>query len=270
MGTETPQQHWERQAPIYASDKGHRRFGRFLTLYEESCWRYIKPLLPQIDECLILEAGCGSGRWVYHLAPMGYRMVLVDLSPEMIRHCREQVERRGLSDRVLGYHTLDICDMHELPEASFDLVLVMGGPLSLCRDVKSAIREFHRVTKPGGYVVCDVANRYRTALDLVRDKEMGQVASLLDTGGFSRPDGLTDYRFTPGELPDLFAANGLRPRSLAAICPFFDFLPALDQVRILDDEGAYETMLAVGERYAEDGAVISLSGRLLVVAQKGA
>jgi SAM-dependent methyltransferase len=201
---------------------------------------------------------------------MGYRMVLVDLSPEMIRHCREQVERRGLSDRVLGYHALDICDMHDLSEASFDLLLALGAPLGLCRDPQMAVREFHRVIRPGGYVVCDMANRYRTALDLVRDKEMGQVASLLDTGRFSRPDGLSDYRFTPEELPHLFTANGFQPRHLAAFCPFFDFLPTSDQVRILDDEGAYETMLGVGERYAEDGAVISLSGRLLVVAEKGA
>jgi SAM-dependent methyltransferase len=100
--TQDPREHWDRQAPIYASDEGHRRFDRFLDLYEAGCWRYIEPVLPDIDAGTILEAGCGTARWMMRLAPMGYRMMLSDLSPEMIRRAREKVQRLGLSDHVAG------------------------------------------------------------------------------------------------------------------------------------------------------------------------
>jgi len=87
--------------------------------------------------------------------------------------------------------------MQALSNASFDLVLALGGPLSLCHDANLAIGEFHRVTRPGGYVVCDTANRYRAALDLVRENEASQLTSVLDTGRFLRRDGLVDHRFGP-------------------------------------------------------------------------
>ena len=139
MTTRDPRRHWDRQAAIYASNEGQRRFRRFLDLYEESCWRYIDPVLPDVGASVILEAGCGTGRWVLRLAPMGYRMVLTDLSPEMIKHARDKIEQLGLSPQVAAYHVPDICDMHTLSEASFDLVLALGGPLSLCRDAEIAV-----------------------------------------------------------------------------------------------------------------------------------
>lgn len=268
MTTRDLRRHWDRQAAIYASDEGHRRFRRFLDLYEESCWRYIEPALPGVDASVILEAGCGTGRWVLRLAPRGYRMVLTDLSPEMIQNASDKIEQLGLSQYVAAYHVLDICDMHTLSEARFDLVLALGGPLTLCQDANMAVKEFRRVMKPGGHVICDAANRYRTALDLVRDNNMSQLARVLDTGQFSRRDGLIDHRFGPQELADLFKAHGMEALHVAGICPFFDFLPKKEHIRILDDAHVYAAMLDVSRRYAEDPFVVALSGRLLIVAQR--
>jgi ubiquinone/menaquinone biosynthesis C-methylase UbiE len=258
---------WDQEATRYASGVGEARYGRFLALYEESCWPYIKAALPANGEGVILEAGCGTGRWVTRLAPLGYRVVLSDLSPEMIRHAREKCERLGLDDRVIGYHVLDLCDMHTLPE-SFDLVVALGGPLSLCQDAKKAVTELYRVTNLGGSVICDGANSYRTALNLVRHKSFDQLRSVLETGRFSRPDGLTDHRFKPQELADLFQSHGFKVLHLATVCPFFDYLPTEDQICVLDDEHTFDLMLDVGKSYAEDTWVVGLGGRLLIVAQK--
>ena len=268
--TREPHAYWDQQSSTYASGEGRRRFGRFLDLYEEGCWRYIEPVLPDVGSSMILEAGCGTGRWVMRLAPMGYRMVLSDLSPEMIRHARQKLEQLGLDDSVAAYHVQHMCDMHAFSEASFDLVLGLGGPLGLCRDARVAVNELGRVTKAGGYVICDVANRYRTALDLVRDNEVTRLAKVLDGGEFSRPDGLTDHRFGPQELADLFEAECMEAIHLAGICPFFEYLPTGEQVRLLDDEQVYETIQDVGRRYAEDPSVVGLSGRLLIVARRQA
>ena len=233
---------------------------------EETCWSYIQSVLPEMEGSMILEAGCGTGRWVVRLASIGYQMVLSDLSPEMVRHARNKVVDLGLSDRVAAFHVLDICDMHSLSERSFDLVLALGGPLTLCRDAHQAVHEFRRVTKPGGYVICDIGNRYRTALELIHENETDQLAQVLDTGEFRRPDDLIDHRFGPQEMAQLFKANGMEVIHVAGICPFFDFLPSPEHVSILDNDRTFEMMLDVGKRYAEDPYVVGLSGRLLVVA----
>lgn len=260
--------YWDRQAPRYASGEGERRYRRFLDLYEANCWRFIEPLLPKPGQGLVLEAGCGTGRWVMRLAPLGHRMVLSDLSPQMIEHARRQVEQRGLAGQVEVCLVLDICDVHPLRTASFDLVLALGGPLSLCGDPPRAIAELGRVTRPGGHVVCGAANRWRTALEMTREGEMAALMTLLDTGLFHRPDGLIDHRFDPRELVELFEAHEMELLHLAALCPFSSFLPSEAEAGTLDDAKAYETMLQVAERYAEDPAVIALTGRLLAAARK--
>jgi SAM-dependent methyltransferase len=269
MNAQDPRAYWNQQASLYASGGGHRRFRRFLALYEKSCWRAIEPLLPGVEGSLILEAACGTGRWVTRLAPLGYHVVLSDLSPEMVARARERVARLGLGDRVAGTYALDICDMRALADARFDLVLALGGPLSLCRAPRLAVRELHRVTRPGGHLICDAANRYRTALELVREQDPGQLASVLGSGRFSRRDGLVDHRFGPGELTDLFTAGGWDVLHLAGVCPLFPYLPTAEQVSLLDDERVFETMRDVGERYAEDPAIVAISGRLLIVARRG-
>jgi SAM-dependent methyltransferase len=262
--------HWDQQAQVYAADEGLASYAGFLALYEEECWRAIEPVLPPVAGSLILEVGCGTGRWVVHLAPRGYRMVLSDVSPEMVRQAQAKVERLGLRDRLHGFHVLDICDMHALPEDAFDVVLALGGPLSLCHDAGLAAAELRRVTRPGGYVICDAANRYRTALDLVRDGETDQLLQVLDTGRFSRPDGLTDHRFGPQELADLFERNGMRAVQVVGLCPLFPFLPSQEQARLLDDEATFAAMREVGQRYGGHPSGVALSGRLLAVAQSSA
>jgi SAM-dependent methyltransferase len=262
--------HWDQQAQVYAADEGLASYARFLALYEEECWRVIEAVLPATEGSLILEAGCGTGRWVVHLAPRGHRMVLSDVSPEMVRQAQAKVERLGLQDRVHGFHVLDICDMRVLPDESFDLVLALGGPLSLCYDARLAAAELRRITKPGAHVICDAANRYRTAVDLVHQGETGQLLQVLDTGQCSRPDGLTDHRFGPQELADLFESNGMRVVQVVGLCPLFPFLPSQEQARLLDDEGTFSAMRAVGQRYGGHPSVVALSGRLLVVARASA
>lgn len=97
---------------------------------------------------------------------------------------------------------------------------------------------------------------------------MSQPVKILDRGQFSRPDGLTDHRFEPQELADLFEANEMEALHVAGLCPLFDYLPTKEQVGILDDEHIFEMMLDVSKRYAEDPSVIGLSGRLLIVARR--
>jgi SAM-dependent methyltransferase len=201
---------------------------------------------------------------------MGYQMTLSDLSPEMIQLAKERVTDLDLEERVDGFHVLDICDLHPLVDSSFDLVLALGGPLGLADDVTAGVAELQRVTKPGGYILCDVANRYRTGLELMRSGKPEQIMEVLASGEYARPDGLLDHRFDPEELHLAFQEAGYEVKRVVGICPFFEFLPGTDSVEVLENELMFEAMQDLSKRFAEEPAVVGLSGRLLIVAQRGA
>ena len=267
MCTEKLRRFWDQMAPAHAS--GERQKSKFFQLVRESIRPYLESVLPQPEGSLILEAGCGVGVWVDELVPRGYRMVLSDLSPEMIRYAREKVARMDLDADTVCCRVLDVCDMSPLPDAGFDVVLALGGPLTLCCDDKKAAAELCRVTRPGGYVLCDASNRYRAAFDAIHRKDWSRFPQIMEGGTFVSPkSGLTHNLHGPEELADLFRVHGMEVVRMAGICPFFNFPPQQDLAELLEDERNFEMMLDVARRHAEDPSILGLSGRLLIVARK--
>jgi hypothetical protein len=132
------------------------------------------------------------------------------------------------------------------------------------------VDECCRVTKPGGHIICDAANRYRTALELARENDVARFGEVLETGHVQRESGLPQYHFGPQELADLFQAKGMEVLRLVAICPFFEFPATEEHVSLLSDRENFKIVEDVFKRYAEDPNVIALSSRLLIVAQKTA
>jgi len=258
---------WDSRAESRVKLLKQREIKRSNTLYEDGCWRFIEPFLPA-GPGRILEAGCGTGRWVYRLAPLGHRIVLSDFSPEMIRVASEEVDRRGVSDSVNACHVLDICDMHALEDEAFDMALALGEPVGLCDDQCKAVKEMHRVVRPGGYVICDVSNRYRRALDLARENDWSGAAELLNRGTSRTKSGFSHKSFSPEEVRELFTSCGLEVLHVAAVCPFLSFPPKRDQTSALEEDKTYETVRDIFHRFAEDPEMIGMSARLLIVGRK--
>ena len=93
----------------------------------------------------LLDCGCGPGTYARTAMEIGARVTCLDLSPVQLAACRELTP--GADDYVLG----TITDLSRFADASFDVCLALGGPLSYCFDqVGRAIRELSRVTRPGG------------------------------------------------------------------------------------------------------------------------
>jgi ubiquinone/menaquinone biosynthesis C-methylase UbiE len=98
----------------------------------------------------ILDVGGGPGRYAMALAREGYEVHLVDISEEQLRIAREKIDEAGLSDRVTSIDRMDVCDMSEIPDSTYDAVLCLGGVLSYVREQRGdALRELIRVAKPG-------------------------------------------------------------------------------------------------------------------------
>jgi SAM-dependent methyltransferase len=138
---------------------------------------------------LIADAGCGSAKWTTHLRQLGYRMIGIDLSPEATAIARSR-------DRELP---LLVADTRRTPirDHALDAVISLGvveheesGPIP-------ALRELHRVLKPGGILVLDVPYN-----SLVRRLVVNPLHRWV-THRRRRANwrlGFSEYRFSGGEI----------------------------------------------------------------------
>jgi len=105
----------------------------------------------------ILDVGGGPGRYTMALSREGYRVHLVDISDEQLQIARGKIDEAELGDRVTSIDRMDVCDMSEIPDATYDAVLCLGGALSYVRDRRhDALRELVRVAKPGSPLAVSV------------------------------------------------------------------------------------------------------------------
>lgn len=103
----------------------------------------VSSLLPASG--LVLDLGCGTGRLAAHLAGRGYKVVGVDVSPEMLASAR----RRGALALVQA-------DAFRLPfrDATFDAVAALRVVFHF-QDAGALLQEASRVLAPGGSLVFD-------------------------------------------------------------------------------------------------------------------
>ena len=89
----------------------------------------------------LLEIGAGPGRDGAFFAERGLEVVCVDLSPEMVRLCRE---------KGLEAHDMDAADLG-FPDGSFDAVYSLNSLLHLPEsEFPKTLREVRRVLRPSG------------------------------------------------------------------------------------------------------------------------
>lgn len=96
----------------------------------------------------VLEAGAGSGRWVKALADRGYAVTGIELN-------RPDVERFRARFPGLAFDHGDV-EALPYPDAAFDAVLSFGVIEHLFAGCEQALREAHRVLRPGGLLVLTV------------------------------------------------------------------------------------------------------------------
>ncbi|AJC44758.1 class I SAM-dependent methyltransferase [Xanthomonas sacchari] len=118
----------------------------------------------------VLDAGCGSGRYLLHALQRGAGHVTgVDLSPQMLARAAQE-----LGDVDTGRYALHEGRLEALPlaDASADLSLCALA-LGHLPQLPLALAELRRVTRPGGWVLCSDVHPIGPALGWRRDFKAG-------------------------------------------------------------------------------------------------
>lgn len=90
----------------------------------------------------ILEAGCGTGRWVYHFSNLGYRIIGLELDSTAINAAREYLPK----DSIQAGNVLAMPFANE----TFDSVISLGVIEHFEDGMNEPLQELWRVLKPGG------------------------------------------------------------------------------------------------------------------------
>lgn len=161
----------------------------------------------------VLDVGGGPGRYAIHLARMGYEVTLLDLSASNLALARQKAAEAGVT--LAGFVHGNALDLRPFAPDSFDAVLVMGPMYHLLAHAErlQALREAHRVLRPGGVAAVAFINRYGTVrvhqaewtvrnLSRVRE-ELRTGLRLREEGGFA-----DSWSIHPAEVRPLLGEAG--------------------------------------------------------------
>jgi ubiquinone/menaquinone biosynthesis C-methylase UbiE len=110
---------------------------------------------------LVLDAGGGPGRYTLELARLGYDVVLLDLTPELLGIARNRIKKAGVVDRVKQVVQGSIDDLSMFKDNTFDAVMCLGALSHVLEQEnrEKAIDELVRVAKSNATIFVSVISR---------------------------------------------------------------------------------------------------------------
>ncbi len=98
----------------------------------------------------VLDLGCGDGTTAIPAAVLGADVTGVDIASNLVEAGRKRASEAGLSN--CRFQLGDACDLNELEDNSFDLVVSIFGAMFAPKPFDVA-KEMVRVTRPKGRIV---------------------------------------------------------------------------------------------------------------------
>lgn len=127
--------------------------------YDDLAWERVRALLP--PDGVVVDAGCGIGRWARRLTALGYAVTGIEQSPGMLAELRRRPPGPGFT-LVEGSMT----EVDLPPEAG--AVLAMGS-LQYTSSPEDTIRRLAGWLRPGGVLAILVDSLVALVLELLRD-----------------------------------------------------------------------------------------------------
>jgi len=176
----------------------------------------------------VLDLGGGPGRYAIELAKRGHRVVLADLSPELLEVARRRVAEAAVPG-VESFDVVHAADLGRYADESFDAVIAFGPFYHLVADAerRRTAAEIRRVLVPHGQAfiafipwlsgVIALIDRAAIRPAQVPDAVLRTAA---DTGAFSNPttSGFQEGHYPlPDEIAQLFVASGFQLEDMLSL-----------------------------------------------------
>jgi SAM-dependent methyltransferase len=228
----------------------------------------------------VLDIGGGPGRYAIWLAEQGHRVVLADLSPNLLQIAQREIARAGVAHMVEEIVEADACDLSRWPDASFDAALCLGPFYHLPdpADRRRATSELARVVRPDGAVFVALMPRLaflRRTLSVPDERHhLAQpefVARLLDHGVFLNdvPGRFTaGYGVRPEEVAPFFEVHGFATIVLLATEGITSGLGEALAALAASDPQTYRVTLELIIRTASEPSILGLCHHLLYVGRR--
>jgi ubiquinone/menaquinone biosynthesis C-methylase UbiE len=238
--------------------------------HDELTWRLIKPHLPRDATASCADLGCGTGKWGMRLLKSGYSVTFLDNAAAMVEQARGKVEELGGGRAAkASFVVADISEMPQVESDTFDLLVAMGDPLSICSDPQRAAREFGRILKPGGVAIATADNKLAAMDHFIERGNLDVLEDFVTTG---RTQWLTaDERerfelttFTPASLTRLFEKSGFEVIDLRGK----PVINVRQNKRLLEGDGAIDRLIRIESDLNKDRAAAAKSAHLQIVARK--
>ena len=100
----------------------------------------------------LLIGGVGAGRTIPPLIEKGFDITAVDISPIMVERTRAKFPK-------IDVRVTDI-QRTNFPNDFFDSIFLPFHTICYVDDIDAAVREMHRILKPGGILVFTMVNRF--------------------------------------------------------------------------------------------------------------
>lgn len=108
----------------------------------------------------ILEVGCGPGYFTKLLVATKAQIIAIDISPDLLKYARENIRADNVVFKNENAYQLTY------PDQTFDSII--GSSILHHLDIDQALREFHRVLKPGGLIYFTEPNMLNPQIFLER------------------------------------------------------------------------------------------------------
>jgi len=229
----------------------------------------------------ILDIGGGPGRYSIWLAQQGHRVVLADLSPELLKIAQTKIAETNVGKQVEEVIEADVCDLSRWSDNDFDAVLCLGPfyHLPQADDRRKAAAEIVRVLRADGIAFIALMPRMiflRRTLAIADERHrLGQadfIERVLNEGVFENDIAgrfTSGYGVKPDEVAPFFEEYGLRTLGLLAA----ESITVGVQRSLIelaeDDSATYEAALEVVVEAASDPSILGMAAHLLYIGQNG-
>ena len=228
----------------------------------------------------ILDVGGGPGRYAIWLAQRSHRVVLADISPELLSIARTKIDRAGVGENIESLTEADVRDLSQWDDDSFDAVVCLGPFYHLPDpgDRERAAAELCRVLRAEGLTFVALMPRYaflRRTLAIPDERhhlaQQDFVARVLEDGVFVNdiPGRFTDgYGVNPNEVAPFFERHGFTTLTLLAaegiIVNNQRCLIELAESDPITCQAAFEVIVDT----ASDPSILGMATHLLYVGKK--